>query len=102
MNIKLPVAYIKGECSALTLKSKSFQAGTITSGLALEINEKRGRSRRKPKDKVKYCGGVLTYMWDGASSGSGACEVGNLRCNLEWEGLSFLPPSLSDVNPLKP
>lgn len=31
------------------MKSKSFQAGTITAGLALEINEKRERSRGKPK-----------------------------------------------------
>ena len=31
------------------MKSKSFQAGTITAGLALEIIEKRERSRGKPK-----------------------------------------------------
>jgi hypothetical protein len=31
------------------MKSKSFQAGTITAGLALEINEKREGSRGKPK-----------------------------------------------------
>ena len=31
------------------MKSKSFQAGMITAGLALDINEKRERSRRKPK-----------------------------------------------------
>ena len=31
------------------MKSKSFRAGTITAGLALEINEKRERSRGKPK-----------------------------------------------------
>ena len=41
------------------MKSKSFRAGTITAGLALEINEKQERSRGKPKvnstDTVVEC-----------------------------------------------
>ena len=79
---------------------KSFQTGTITAGLALEIiKSEEGLVENRGKGWSAH----LYMIWAGVSSESGAYEVGNLRCNKNGEVYSFLPPlSLFDVNPLKP
>ena len=68
---------------------KSFQTGTITADLALEIiKSEEGLVESRGKGWSAH----LYMIWAGVSSESGAYEVGSLRCNKVGRSTPFYLP----------